>query len=151
VERGQPVHVRGRHIGALLARRVLDSESNLCFGGALERKPPLFLLLYMLRSRVSNCFPCSMLYPLVSMRPLSLSLSLCVCVCLFVCLFVRMCVCVCVFFPITLPCVFFSSMVWHCFFRGGCGNLERWQAHHQNRPQLRCGEANRSFFFSFEC
>ena len=32
LERGQPVESRGRHIGALMHRRSLDSESNYCFG-----------------------------------------------------------------------------------------------------------------------
>lgn len=32
LERGQPVEVRGRDIGALMVRRALDPESNLCFG-----------------------------------------------------------------------------------------------------------------------
>ena len=32
VERGQPVEGRGRDIGALFARRVLNADSNLCYG-----------------------------------------------------------------------------------------------------------------------
>lgn len=32
LERGQPVEGRGRDIGALFARRVLNSDSNLCYG-----------------------------------------------------------------------------------------------------------------------
>jgi uncharacterized FAD-dependent dehydrogenase len=32
LERGQPVDVRGRDIGALMVRRKLNSESNLCYG-----------------------------------------------------------------------------------------------------------------------
>ncbi len=32
LERGQPVDVRGRDIGALMVRRQLDPESNLCYG-----------------------------------------------------------------------------------------------------------------------
>ncbi|CAL9065781.1 uncharacterized protein LOC135605282 isoform X2 [Musa acuminata AAA Group] len=32
IERGQPVEKRGRDIGALVVRRVLQSESNFCFG-----------------------------------------------------------------------------------------------------------------------
>jgi len=32
LERGQPVDVRGRDIGALMVRRLLNSESNLCYG-----------------------------------------------------------------------------------------------------------------------
>jgi uncharacterized FAD-dependent dehydrogenase len=32
LERGQPVEQRGRDIGALAVRRILHSESNLCFG-----------------------------------------------------------------------------------------------------------------------
>ena len=32
LERGQPVESRGRDIGALFARRVLDPDSNLCYG-----------------------------------------------------------------------------------------------------------------------
>ena len=41
LERGQPVEVRGRDIGALMVRRQLNPESNLCYGeggaGDLER------------------------------------------------------------------------------------------------------------------
>ncbi|KAM7260762.1 hypothetical protein ACFE04_026493 [Oxalis oulophora] len=32
IERGQPVERRGRDIGALVVRQILDSESNFCFG-----------------------------------------------------------------------------------------------------------------------
>lgn len=32
VERGQPVEGRGKDIGALMVRHILDPESNLCFG-----------------------------------------------------------------------------------------------------------------------
>ncbi|KAL3678113.1 hypothetical protein R1sor_021069 [Riccia sorocarpa] len=32
LERGQPVEVRGRHIGALMARKILNPNSNLCYG-----------------------------------------------------------------------------------------------------------------------
>ncbi|KAG8639458.1 uncharacterized protein Cbei_0202 isoform X2 [Manihot esculenta] len=32
IERGQPVERRGRDIGALMVRRILESESNFCFG-----------------------------------------------------------------------------------------------------------------------
>lgn len=32
LERGQPVEQRGRDIGALAVRRILQSESNFCFG-----------------------------------------------------------------------------------------------------------------------
>lgn len=32
IERGQPVEQRGRDIGALVARRILQSDSNFCFG-----------------------------------------------------------------------------------------------------------------------
>jgi uncharacterized FAD-dependent dehydrogenase len=32
LERGQPVDIRGRDIGALFVRRQLNSESNLCYG-----------------------------------------------------------------------------------------------------------------------
>ncbi|KAL2641923.1 hypothetical protein R1flu_009510 [Riccia fluitans] len=32
LERGQPVEVRGRHIGALVGRKILDPNSNLCYG-----------------------------------------------------------------------------------------------------------------------
>jgi NADPH-dependent 2,4-dienoyl-CoA reductase/sulfur reductase-like enzyme len=35
LERGQPVEGRGRDIGALFARRVLDADSNLCYGVGL--------------------------------------------------------------------------------------------------------------------
>ena len=38
LERGQPVESRGRDIGALIVRRILNTESNLCYG------QPLFLL-----------------------------------------------------------------------------------------------------------
>ena len=32
IERGQPVEKRGKAIGALFHRKVLDPESNLCYG-----------------------------------------------------------------------------------------------------------------------
>lgn len=32
IERGQPVEKRGRDIGALVVRKLLQSESNFCFG-----------------------------------------------------------------------------------------------------------------------
>lgn len=32
IERGQPVEERGRDIGALVVRRILQTESNFCFG-----------------------------------------------------------------------------------------------------------------------
>lgn len=32
IERGQPVEQRGRDIGALVVRRMLQTESNFCFG-----------------------------------------------------------------------------------------------------------------------
>ena len=32
IERGQPVERRGRDIGALVVRRILELESNFCFG-----------------------------------------------------------------------------------------------------------------------
>lgn len=32
IERGQPVERRGRDIGALVVRRILQTESNFCFG-----------------------------------------------------------------------------------------------------------------------
>ena len=32
IERGQPVEKRGRDIGALVVRRILELESNFCFG-----------------------------------------------------------------------------------------------------------------------
>ena len=32
LERGQPVEVRGKHIGALIVRRQLNTESNLAYG-----------------------------------------------------------------------------------------------------------------------
>ena len=36
LERGQPVESRGRDIGALIVRRMLNTESNLCYGGLLS-------------------------------------------------------------------------------------------------------------------
>ncbi|KAJ3676545.1 hypothetical protein LUZ60_003957 [Juncus effusus] len=32
IERGQPVEIRGRDIGALVVRKILQTESNFCFG-----------------------------------------------------------------------------------------------------------------------
>lgn len=32
IERGQPVEQRGRDIGALVSRRILELDSNFCFG-----------------------------------------------------------------------------------------------------------------------
>lgn len=39
LERGQPVESRGRDIGALIVRRMLNTESNLCYG------QPLFFII----------------------------------------------------------------------------------------------------------
>ncbi|KAH7671825.1 FAD/NAD(P)-binding domain-containing protein [Dioscorea alata] len=36
IERGQPVEQRGRDIGALVARRILQSDSNFCFGEVMK-------------------------------------------------------------------------------------------------------------------
>lgn len=36
IERGQAVEKRGRDIGALAVRRILQSESNLCFGEVIS-------------------------------------------------------------------------------------------------------------------
>ncbi|GJN14405.1 hypothetical protein PR202_gb01228 [Eleusine coracana subsp. coracana] len=36
LERGQPVEQRGRDIGALAVRRILQSESNFCFGEVMK-------------------------------------------------------------------------------------------------------------------
>lgn len=36
IERGQPVEQRGRDIGALMVRRVLELESNFCFGEVIS-------------------------------------------------------------------------------------------------------------------
>ena len=43
LERGQPVEARGRDIGALIARRQLNPESNFCYGepGALIATRPI--------------------------------------------------------------------------------------------------------------
>lgn len=41
LERGQPVESRGRDIGALIVRRLLNTESNLCYGGAHLFSPGL--------------------------------------------------------------------------------------------------------------
>jgi NADPH-dependent 2,4-dienoyl-CoA reductase/sulfur reductase-like enzyme len=37
IERGQPVEQRGRDIGALMVRRILELESNFCFGEVISR------------------------------------------------------------------------------------------------------------------
>lgn len=37
VERGQPVEGRGKDIGALMVRRLLNAESNLCYGEVCAR------------------------------------------------------------------------------------------------------------------
>lgn len=37
IERGQAVERRGRDIGALVVRRILESESNFCFGEVISR------------------------------------------------------------------------------------------------------------------
>lgn len=37
LERGQAVEQRGRDIGALFVRRVLDKDSNLCYGESPQR------------------------------------------------------------------------------------------------------------------
>jgi hypothetical protein len=36
LERGQPVEQRGRDIGALFARGIINPDSNLCYGQALH-------------------------------------------------------------------------------------------------------------------
>ena len=36
IERGQPVEQRGRDIGALVARRILELDSNFCFGEVIN-------------------------------------------------------------------------------------------------------------------
>jgi len=41
IERGQPVEKRGRDIGALVVRRILELESNFCFGEVV-----LFMSIY---------------------------------------------------------------------------------------------------------
>lgn len=41
IERGQPVEQRGRDIGALVVRRVLQPESNFCFGEVSSLQPVL--------------------------------------------------------------------------------------------------------------
>lgn len=41
IERGQPVEKRGRDIGSLIVRRILESESNFCFGEVV-----LFIFIY---------------------------------------------------------------------------------------------------------
>ena len=38
IERGQPVEQRGRDIGALVVRKILEMESNFCFGEVLYIK-----------------------------------------------------------------------------------------------------------------
>lgn len=37
MERGEPVEKRGRDIGALVVRRILQEESNFCFGEVISR------------------------------------------------------------------------------------------------------------------
>jgi uncharacterized FAD-dependent dehydrogenase len=37
IERGQAVEQRGRDIGALVVRRILQLESNFCFGEVISR------------------------------------------------------------------------------------------------------------------
>lgn len=36
LERGQPVEQRGRDIGALFARSIINPDSNLCYGALLQ-------------------------------------------------------------------------------------------------------------------
>ena len=43
IERGQAVEKRGRDIGALVVRRILQTESNFCFG---EVVPGIFLCFF---------------------------------------------------------------------------------------------------------
>lgn len=53
LERGQPVEQRGRDIGALAVRRILQSESNFCFGEVYC----LFLLYYQdITGQSHSCF-----------------------------------------------------------------------------------------------
>lgn len=42
LERGQPVESRGRDIGALIVRRMLNPESNLCYGQPSHLHPALY-------------------------------------------------------------------------------------------------------------
>ena len=44
VERGQPVEGRGKDIGALMVRRLLNAESNLCYGEVSSHEYSLTLL-----------------------------------------------------------------------------------------------------------
>jgi len=44
IERGQPVEQRGRDIGALVVRRIIQSESNFCFGEVTPLNRILLLL-----------------------------------------------------------------------------------------------------------
>lgn len=37
IERGQAVEQRGRDIGALIVRRILENESNFCFGEVISQ------------------------------------------------------------------------------------------------------------------
>lgn len=43
VERGQPVEGRGSDIGALMVRRLLNPESNLCYGEVCMARENLIL------------------------------------------------------------------------------------------------------------
>lgn len=43
IERGQPVEKRGRDIGALVVRRILELESNFCFGEVVLLLPFIFI------------------------------------------------------------------------------------------------------------
>lgn len=55
IERGQPVEKRGRDIGALVVRRILERESNFCFGEVV----PCILLYFskdVLLSQYNRCF-----------------------------------------------------------------------------------------------
>lgn len=53
VERGQPVEGRGKDIGALMVRRLLDPESNLCYGEVCLISS--FISIVVMHVTIPNC------------------------------------------------------------------------------------------------
>lgn len=68
LERGQPVEQRGKDIGALLARGVLNPDSNLCYGELADQAycVTVQMLVTVLPSSCMMPSPCTGLFLLVS-------------------------------------------------------------------------------------
>ena len=57
IERGQPVEQRGRDIGALVVRRIIQTESNFCFGEVTFSNSICYLWCFLLHMNpVMACY-----------------------------------------------------------------------------------------------